>query len=213
MKNVKILSPETVTISSEAVIGEGVVIYPNNHVLGKAVIGKGAVLLPNNIVEDSQIGEGARLTASVVRGAVVGEGAEVGPFANLRKGAVIGRGCRIGDFVEIKNAVIGEGTKVSHLTYIGDADVGRRCNVGCGVVFCNYDGKNKYRTSVGDDCFIGSNVNLVAPVSVGDGSFVAAGTTVAKDVEEGVFVIGRVRQEQNARLAHKYCRGEERKDG
>ena len=203
----KVIDPETVTIAASAQIGEGVVIFPNNHILGQTRIGAGAVLYPNNILEDAAIGAGAQITASVVRGAQVGDRAEVGPFALLRPGACVEAGCRIGDFVEIKNARIGAGSKVSHLAYVGDADVGKRCNIGCGVIFCNYDGTRKAHSVVEDECFVGSNVNLVAPVKVGKGSYIAAGTTVTEDVPPGSFIIGRVRQQSHARLAEKYARG------
>lgn len=199
----KIISPETVYIAEGVIVEDGAVIYPNNTVSGRTVLRKGAVLYPNNIVEDADIGEGAEVTASVVRGAKVGARAKVGPFAHLREGAKVGEGCRVGDFVEIKNAEIGEGTKVSHLAYIGDARVGKGVNVGCGVVFCNYDGKRKHFTEVGDGAFIGSNANLVAPVKVGARAFIAAGTTVTRDIPEGAFVIGRVRQEESEKLRKK----------
>lgn len=199
MADYTVLSPQTCTVSDRAKIGAGAVIYPNNHILGDSVIGENAVLYPGNIVEDSAVGRGAKLTASVLRGARVGAGCEVGPYAHLRPGAEVGEGCRIGNFVEVKNAALGAGTKVAHLTYIGDAAVGPRCNIGCGVVFCNYDGRQKHRTAVGEGCFIGSNVNLVAPLSVGEGSFIAAGTTVTEDVPAGSFVIGRARQSAKAR--------------
>ena len=121
----KVISPETVIIDAGASIGDGAVIYPNNY------IGAGS----NNIVENSYIGAGAQVTASVLRGARVGEGAQVGPFANLRQGAIVGENCRIGDFVELKNCVVGKNTKISHLAYVGDAEIGEDCNIGCGVVF------------------------------------------------------------------------------
>lgn len=199
-----VISPATVTIADTVRIGAGAVIYPNNHIFGNTTIGAGAVLLPNNIIEDSVIGEGARIEASVLRGARVGKGASIGPFSNLRAGAVIGENCRVGDFVEIKNASLGTGSKVSHLTYVGDADLGADCNVGCGVVFCNYDGAQKKRSKVGSGCFIGSNANIIAPVTLGDGCYIAAGTTVARDVPAGAFVIGRARQQENAGLSEKY---------
>ena len=202
----KIIDPETVTIAADAEIGEGVVIFPNNHILGGCRIGAGAVLYPNNILEETTVGAGARVTASVARGAVIGKGAEVGPFANLRAGACVGENCRIGDFVEIKNASIGAGSKVSHLAYVGDAEIGKGCNIGCGVVFCNYDGTRKAHTVVEDGCFIGSNVNLVAPLRIGRGSYIAAGTTVTRDVPPDSFIIGRARQESCEHLAEKYVR-------
>ena len=200
----KVLSPETVTIGPGAEIGEGAVIYPNNYIGAGCAVGSGAVLYPNNIVEDSYIGAGAQVTASVLRGAHVGEGAQVGPFANLRQGAIVGENCRVGDFVELKNCTVGKNTKISHLAYVGDAEIGERCNIGCGVIFCNYDGEEKSRTRVEDNCFIGSNVNLVAPLTVGEGSYVAAGTTVTEDVPARSFVIGRARQGLNEKLAARY---------
>ncbi len=200
-----LMSPQTCTVSETARIGEGAVIYPNNHILGESVIGAGAVLHPNNIVENSEVGEGAHLTASVLSGAKVGKNARIGPFAYLRPGADVGENCRVGDFAEIKNAKLGAGTKVSHLAYVGDAEVGEHCNIGCGAVFCNYDGLKKSRTAVGDHCFIGSNVNIVAPVRIGSGSYIAAGTTVARDVAAGAFVIGRARQQENGKMSQKYA--------
>ena len=120
--------------------------------------------------------------------------ASVGPYARLRR-ATIGEDCRVGDFVEVKNSTLENGVKAAHLSYIGDAAVGERTNVGCGTVFCNYDGKTKHKTTVGCDCFIGANTNLVAPLVVGDKAFIAAGTTVTRDVDEKTFTIGRVRQD------------------
>lgn len=194
MADYTVLSPQTCTISARARIGAGAVIYPNNHILGGSVIGEKAVLYPGNIVEDSFVGGGAHLTASVLRGARVGAGCEVGPFSHLRQGAELGENCRVGSFAEVKNASLGAGCRAAHLAYIGDADLGEGCNVGCGAVFCNFDGKAKHRTRVGKNCFIGANVNLVAPVMVGEGSFIAAATTVTADVPAGSFVIGRARQ-------------------
>ena len=200
-----LMSPQTCTVSESARIGEGAVICPNNHILGESVIGAGAVLYPNNIVENSEVGEGAQLTASVLSGAKVGKNARIGPFAYLRPGADVGENCRVGDFAEIKNAKLGAGTKVSHLAYVGDAEIGENCNIGCGAVFCNYDGTKKSRTAVGDHCFIGSNANIVAPVQIGSGSYIAAGTTVARDVAAGAFVIGRARQQEIGKMSQKYA--------
>lgn len=122
---------------------------------------------------------------------VVGDNCTVGPYAHFRNGAVVGDDCRIGNFVEIKNSRLGQRVKAAHLAYIGDADVGEGTNVGCGVIFVNYDGKAKHRTEVGNNCFIGCNSNLVAPLKLGNGCFVACGTTVNRDVPDGAFVIGR----------------------
>ena len=124
----------------------------------------------------------------------MGKFTSVGPFAYIRPNCTIGDHIKLGDFVEVKNSVIGDGTKVSHLTYIGDSDVGRNCNFGCGTVTVNYDRVKKYRTTIGDDCFIGCNTNLVAPVTLGDGAYTAAGTTVTDNVPSQALAIGRARQ-------------------
>ncbi len=191
----KLIDPNTTYIDPRAEIADDVVIYPNNHIIGACKIASGCVLYPNNILTDTQIGCDCKVTASVAERACVGQGATVGPYAYLRPGSKIGDGCRIGDFVEIKNAAVGDATKVSHLTYVGDCEIGKRCNIGCGVVFVNYDGVAKHRSTVGDDCFIGSNCNVVAPVRVADQTYVAAGTTLVSDTPSDSLVIGRVRAE------------------
>jgi bifunctional UDP-N-acetylglucosamine pyrophosphorylase/glucosamine-1-phosphate N-acetyltransferase len=143
----------------------------------------------------TSIGEGTTVQNSVVTDSTVGQQATVGPFAYIRPNSVIGDHVKIGDFVEIKNSVIGDNTKVSHLTYVGDSDLGEGINLGCGVVFVNYDGQKKYRSRIGDGAFIGCNVNIISPVEVGAHAYVAAGTTVTKNVPAGSLGIGRVRQE------------------
>lgn len=189
-----LIDKNTTYISSEAQIAEDVVIYPNNNIIGNTVIGKGTVIMPNCIITDSIIGENAKVTAAVMEEARVGDNTTVGPFSYLRKGACIGNHCRIGDFVEIKNSVIGDYTKASHLAYVGDVTIGERCNVGCGVIFVNYDGKKKHRSTVEDNCFIGSNCNIIAPVTLRENSYIAAGTTVTDETPNDSFVIGRSRQ-------------------
>lgn len=189
-----LIDKNTTYISPEAQIAEDVVIYPNNNIIGNTVIGKGTVIMPNCIITDSIIGENAKVTAAVMEEARVGDNTTVGPFAYLRKGACIGNHCRIGDFVEIKNSVIGDYTKASHLAYVGDVTIGERCNVGCGVIFVNYDGKKKHRSTVEDNCFIGSNCNIIAPVTLRENSYIAAGTTVTDETPNDSFVIGRSRQ-------------------
>ena len=190
----KVISPETVIIDEGASIGEGATIYPNNYIGAGSAVGEGAVLYPNNIVENSYIGAGAQVTASVLRGARVGEGAQVGPFANLRQGAVVGENCRIGDFVELKNCVVGKNTKISHLAYVGDAEIGERVNIGAGTITCNYDGVHKYKTLIGDDAFIGSGSELVAPVEIGRGATIGAGTTLTRMAPKDKLTVARARQ-------------------
>ncbi len=180
-------------IDSTVLVEEGATLVSPLTLKGDTHIMKGAVV-ENSIVSDSIISEGATVTSSHLTASQVGENSSVGPFARLR-GAVIGANCRIGDFVEVKNSTFYDGVKSAHLSYVGDSEVGEKTNVGCGTVFCNYDGKLKHRSKIGEGCFIGANVNLVAPITVGDRAYIAAGTTVTKDVADGEFVIGRVRAE------------------
>lgn len=194
-RGVMIPSAETVFIDDTAQIYEGAQVLPFSRIVGDCEIHG---IVEGSYIEDSVIGKGGICSYSHVVGSKIGENSLVGPFARLRN-AVIGSGCRIGDFVEVKASSIGNGTKSAHLTYIGDADIGKGTNVGCGTVFCNYDGKNKHRTVVGDGCFIGANVNLVAPLEISDNAFVAAGTTVTERLDENTFTIGRVRASSKKR--------------
>ena len=208
-KELLLLDERSIFIGDEVVIGNGVTIYENNRIEGKCVIGDGSVLLPGNLIRDTVIGSNTTVDASRIESAEIGGGVSVGPYARLRPGAKIMDGARIGNFVEIKNATVGEGTKVSHLAYVGDADVGRDCNIGCGAIFVNYNGRQKNRITVGDGCFIGSNCNLIAPLTVESGSYITAGTTVTDTVAEGDFVIGRVRPTVKPGRAKKYLKERE----
>ena len=200
---VTIIDPETTYISGGSVIGHNATIYPGNVLEGKCVIGENTVLYPNNHITDSEIGDGCGVRSSTLIEAKVGKNTTVGPNAYLRPKTVVGDGCRIGDFVEIKNANIGDGTKASHLAYIGDADIGKNVNISCGVIFSNYDGKKKSRTKVEDNAFIGCNTNLVPPLTVGVGSYIAAGSTITEDVPEDALAIARARQENKEDWAKK----------
>lgn len=190
--------PEAVRIDAHSTVEAGVILEPYVSVT-RSVLRKGARIGSFSEVENSEIGEDAVLSRSVVKDSRIGAGATVGPFAYIRMDSEIGKGCRIGDFVEVKRSTLEEGVKAAHLTYIGDASVGAKTNVGCGTVFANYDGKEKHRTEVGRSVFIGANANLVAPLSIGDGAYIAAATTVTKEVAAGAFVIGRVRAEEKKR--------------
>lgn len=181
-------------IDCDAVISGGAIIEPYNFIKGKTIIKQDAHILPGNYIENCIIGRAARIDSSRLYDSLIGADSRVGPFAYIRPNTVIGCGCRIGDFVELKNCVIGDGCKVSHLSYIGDAELGKDCNVGCGVVFANYDGKNKYKSVVGSRVFIGSNANIVAPVKIADRAFIAAGSTITKEVPEQALAIARARQ-------------------
>ncbi len=205
-KKYKVLDKRSTFIDDTVVIEEGVVIYENNRIEGKTVIGKGSIILPNCYIKDTVIGNNTTINFSQCEEAVVGNGCYVGPFARLRPKAEIKDGAKIGNFCEVKNSVIGEGTKVNHLAYVGDADVGKDCNIGCGAIFVNYNGKVKNRTKIGDNCFIGSNCNIISPVKVEDNSYICAGTTITENVNEDSFVIGRVRQEVKEKRAHQYLK-------
>ena len=198
------MDEKSIFIDDTVTIGNGVTVYENNRIEGVCFIGDGAVLLPGNYIKDTSIGAGAVINHSQSERAEVGDMAEVGPYARLRPGARIGRRAKIGNFVEIKNSTVGEGTKVSHLAYVGDADIGAGCNIGCGAIFVNYNGKTKSRSTVGDGAFVGSNCNIIAPVKIEGGSYIAAGTTVCEDVYEDEFVIGRVRPTKKPERAHEY---------
>lgn len=182
-------------IGKDVVIGKDVTILPGCLLEGKTTIGDRAKIGPNTRIYNSIIGEGSSIEQSTILESRIGEESSVGPYAYIRPGSQIGDHVKIGDFVEIKNSTIGNGTKVSHLTYVGDADVGVGVNFGCGTVTVNYDGKKKYRTTIKDHAFIGCNTNLVSPVTVGENAYTAAGSTITKDVPENSLAIARVRQE------------------
>jgi bifunctional UDP-N-acetylglucosamine pyrophosphorylase/glucosamine-1-phosphate N-acetyltransferase len=161
-------------------------------------------LLPNNYICDSKIGKNCKIHSSIIEQSNIKNNVSIGPFSRLRPNCEIGEGCKIGNFVEIKNSKLGNSTKVSHLAYVGDSEIGNDCNIGCGVIFANYNGKIKNKIKVGNHVFVGSNSNLIAPVTISDNSYICAGTTVTKDVEADDFVIGRVRQENKPNRANKY---------
>lgn len=191
---VTLLDPDNTYIGPYVKIERDVTIYPGNVLEGHTTIGEGTILYPNNRIVDSVIGKETQIQSSVILESQVGNRTTVGPFAYLRPGSQIGNNVRIGDFVEVKNAKVGDGTKISHLTYVGDAEVGKNVNVGCGVVFVNYDGKKKQKTIVEDNAFVGCNTNLVAPVRVEKGSYIAAGSTITDDVPQNALAIARARQ-------------------
>ena len=191
---VDIFDIDNVYIDEDVRIGEGTVIGPCVRLEGSTVIGKNCKIEQNSRIANSTIGDDVSIDNSVILDSSVGSSTSVGPFAYIRPGSTIGEACKVGDFVEVKNASMGNGSKSAHLTYIGDADIGENVNLGCGVVFVNYDGKNKHRSTVGDGCFIGCNVNLVSPVDVGDGAYIAAGSTVTKDIPKDALSVGRARQ-------------------
>lgn len=190
---VKFIDIKTAYIGSEVKIGAGTVIYPCVTMEGRVIIGTDCVIGQNTRIEDSTIGDRTNIQSSVITESSVGSDTKIGPFAYLRPNSTIGSHCKVGDFVEVKNSSMGDGAKASHLTYIGDSDVGRDVNLGCGVVFVNYDGKNKHRSVIGDGAFIGCNTNIISPVTVEEGSYVAAGSTVTKNVPKGSLYVARAK--------------------
>lgn len=180
-------------IDEDVEIGEGTLICPCVVLEGHVTIGKNCVIGQNTRIKDSAIGEGVTVQSSVILESQVGDGTKVGPFAYLRPGSHVGKNCKVGDFVEIKNSTFGDGSKSSHLTYIGDSHVGKDVNIGCGVVFVNYDGKHKRGSTIEDGAFIGCNVNLVAPVHIGKKAYIGAGSTITKDVPAGALHVARAK--------------------
>ncbi len=188
------MDEESAFIEADVIIGSGTRIAPNVHLTGKTVIGQNVEIGFNTEIENSEIADGVTIRQSVILDSKIGAGTTVGPFTYVRPHCVVGENVKLGDFVEIKNSNIGNGTKLSHLTYVGDADVGQRINFGCGTVVVNYDGKTKHRTVIEDNAFIGCNTNLVAPVTVGQNAFTAAGSTITDDVPADTLAIARARQ-------------------
>jgi len=192
-RGVKFIDLTGAYIDESVQIGAGTVIGPCVTIEGNTIIGTDCFIGQNTKITDSVIGDKVEINSSVITESSVGDGTKVGPFAYMRPGSKVGKNCKVGDFVEIKNSSFGDGSKAAHLTYIGDSDVGGGVNLGCGVVFVNYDGTNKYRSTVGDGAFIGCNSNLVSPVNVGSGAYVAAGCTVTEYVEADALYIARAR--------------------
>ena len=193
-EGVTILDPNSTFIGEEVQIGMDTIIRPQTHLEGKTVIGENCEIGPCCRLTDMIVGNQTQIQFTVAMESKIGDETKVGPYAYIRPNCVIGDHIKVGDFVEVKNSVIGNGTKISHLTYVGDSDVGERINFGCGTVTVNYDGKKKYRTTIEDDVFIGCNANLVAPVTLKQGSYVAAGSTITKDVPENALAVARTRQ-------------------
>ena len=195
-RGVQFVDLQSAYIDAEVEIGAGTLIGPCVTLEGSTVIGQNCVIRQNTRIKDSRIADGVEIESSVILESSVGSGTTVGPFAYLRPHTAVGANCKVGDFVEMKNSSFGDGSKAAHLTYVGDADVGSGVNLGCGVVFVNYDGTNKYRAQIGNDVFVGCNSNLVSPVQVGDGAYIAAGSTVTEDVEADALYIARSRGTQ-----------------
>ena len=204
LNGVNIVNPETVTIGNDVTIEAGTTIYQGSLILGKTSIGRNCVVGPNSEIFNSTLKDGSKLLHSVCYDSTLEENSSVGPFSHIRMNTVVGQDNRIGNFVEMKNSVIGPKTNVAHLTYVGDTDCGGGVNFGCGTVTVNYDGKNKYRTTIGDNVFIGCNSNLIAPVNIGSESFIAAGSTITDSIDENDFAIARAKQVTKKGYAKKF---------
>lgn len=196
---VTLLDPEAIYIEPTVVIGTDTVIWPNTILRGKTVIGRHCQIGPNALLEDSVIGDRCRVLASVVERAVMEEGSDVGPFSHLRPGAHLGPGAHVGNFGEVKNSRLGPGAKVGHFSYVGDAEVGTGANIGAGTVTCNFDGKRKHRTVIGEEAFIGSGTMLVAPVRVGRRAMIGAGSVVTRDIPDDAVAYGVPARERGRR--------------
>lgn len=186
-------------IESQNKLAKGVKIDKSVVLQGKCIIGKDSIIKNGAVLKNCIIGEGCEINNSTIEESSVGNFCHIGPYSHIRPNCTLKDNVKVGSFVEIKNSQIGEGSKVPHLSYVGDAEIGKNVNIGCGVVFANYNGKIKQKSYVGDDVFIGCNVNIVAPVKIANHTYICAGTTVTKDTEEGDFVIGRVHQENKKR--------------
>ena len=205
-KNLVLKDKTSIFIEGNVEIGDNVTIYENNRIDGDTKIGNNVVILPGNFINSTEIGDNSVVNKSQTENTKIGKNCNIGPYARLRPNTVIGDGAKIGNFVEIKNSNIGKRTKISHLAYVGDADIGEDCNIGCGAIFVNYNGRTKNRTIVGNNSFIGSNCNIIAPVEIKDNTYICAGTTVTDNVNSDDFVIGRVRQQVKEGRAHLYLK-------
>lgn len=204
MRNgVTIINPANTYIGADVTIGSDTIVYPGTLLEGQTVIGEDCYIGPNSHIVDSQIGHRTKIDASVVEESMIGEDVTVGPYAHIRPASNVLNRAKVGNFVELKKTTLGEGSKASHLTYLGDAEIGADVNIGCGTITVNYDGVNKFKTTIGDRSFIGCNANLVAPVTIHSDTYVAAGTTVTKEVPPFALAIGRSRQENKENYVNK----------
>lgn len=192
---VLMMDPSAVYVEDQVTVGAGTLLLPGTILRGRTVIGENCLIGPQAMLTDCVVEEGCTVNASQCEESTIEKNCQIGPYTHIRPHCVVGEGSKIGAFVQLKNCSLGRGTKMAHLTYVGDSDVGDNCNFGCGTITCNYDGFKKFRTTIGSNVFVGCNTNFVPPVTVGDGAFIAAATTVTGDVPENAMAIGRARQE------------------
>lgn len=207
LAGVTLVDPTNTYIAPNAVIGRDTTIYPNVTIKSNTIIGEDCQIKPNSYLENAKIGNGVKVLSSTISDSKIGDFTSVGPYAHIRNNCDLGEHVRIGNFVELKNTTYGDGSKTAHLSYLGDAEIGNNTNIGCGTITVNYDGKNKYKTKIGNDAFIGCNSNLIAPLEIGDGAVVAAGTTVTENAPDDTLVIARVKQENKMGYAKKMPAG------
>ncbi|MGD0347919.1 MAG: Clp protease N-terminal domain-containing protein [Terracidiphilus sp.] len=192
---VKIDRPDTCIIDTDVEVGEDTIIEPFVQLLGKTRVGSGCRIRSFSVIENCTLGNGVLIRQScVLEDSTIADGAQIGPFAHLRPGSEIGENAHVGNFVETKKAKLGKGAKANHLTYLGDAEIGEGANIGAGTITCNYDGVNKHVTRIGKDAFVGSDSTLVAPVTVGDGAYIGAGSCITKDVPADALAVSRAKQ-------------------
>ncbi len=203
VNGVTLIDPEHTYIEANVTIGADTIIYPGSVLRGNTSIGEDCVIGPLSELIDTVVGNGSTIRQSASEGAEIGESCNVGPYAYLRPGTKLGEHVKVGDFVEIKNTVIGDGSKVPHLSYVGDAVVGSNVNIGCGAITANYDGYNKSKTEIGDNVFVGSNANLIAPLKIGNGAYIVAGSTITQNVADNDLAIARERQVNKPGYAEK----------
>lgn len=194
LEGVTMLDPNNIYIDTQVEIGKDTVLYPGVILEGKTIIGENCVIGPDTRIEASSVADNVSITNSYLQESQVGNNCKIGPYSYLRPGTVLANGVKIGDFVEVKKSYVGEGSKIPHLSYVGDSKIGKGVNIGAGTITCNYDGVHKHPTYIGDGAFVGSNTNLVAPIKVGDGAYIGAGSTVTKDIPPGALAVARGRQ-------------------
>lgn len=204
LNGVTLVDPKSTYIAPNAQIGIDTTIYPNVTIKSNTIIGEDCQIKPNSYLENAQIGNKVKILQSTIIDSKIGDNTSVGPFSHIRNNSNVGRNVRIGNFVELKNAKYGDDSKTAHLSYMGDVEIGKNTNIGCGTITVNYDGKNKHKTKIGDNTFVGCNTNLIAPLEVGNNVVIAAGTTVTKNVEDETLTIGRVKQENKKGYAKKF---------
>ena len=195
MRNgVTLIDPDNTYIEADVEIGQDTIVYPGSVIKSGSKIGQDCVIGPNTEISSCEIGDATVIRQSVAYESSIGSHVAIGPFAHIRPKTEIADEVKVGNFVELKKAVFGKGSKASHLSYIGDAEIGSGVNIGCGSITVNYDGKNKYTTKIGDHAFVGCNSNLIAPVTIGEGAYIAAGSTITDDVPGDALSIARARQ-------------------